>query len=348
MKYPIGRPSIGAAEIAAVVQTLAHGRLTQGEGVRAFEEAFAQYVGVKHAVMCSSGTAALHLALVALGIGAGDEVLVPDLSYVATANAVKYTGATPVLVDVEDETWTMNVQEATKKVTPQTKAAIPVHLYGVPCGRIDGGFDIIEDASEGLGCDGLGTHGVCGTFSFYANKIMTTGEGGAVVTNDETLAETLRFFRGQAVSREHRFWHSEVGFNYRMTDIAAAIGLAQLARLSEFLTERQRVIDGYHHALPDLQTSLCHGDAPWLYTCLLPDGVSFERVERSMNLAGIEVRPVFVPMHRLPMYTQPEELFPVASRIADRGISLPTYPDITDDDVRCIATTLQESIHAAL
>jgi len=352
IKIPVGQPFIGEQEIANVVQTLREGRLTQGGVVQQFESLLATTLNVKHVVACSSGTAALHLALVAAGIGPGDEVLVPDLSYVSTANAVSYTGATPVLIDVDAATWNISLTDAARKVSSKTKAIMPVHLYGVPC-NMDAVrtfaqahvIDVIEDAAEGLGGqhDGaaLGTHGLCGTFSFYANKIITTGEGGAVVTDDDDLANTLRYLRGQAVSPERRFWHAEVGFNYRMTDVAAAIGLAQLGRLPEFLAQRHRVVQGYRNALGGVvATPDVPGTAPWLFTGILPEGVSYGRAERVLAEAGIEVRPVFIPMHDLPMYARPAAQFPNATYIAKNGISLPTHPSMTPEDVQFISQTL--------
>lgn len=356
MKYPIGNPSIGEREIAHVVQTLRDGRLTQGGLVQQFESLLATTLNVKHVVACSSGTAALHLALAAIGIGPGDEVLVPDLTYVATVNAVTYVGATPVLVDVDPRTWNISLEDAERKVSSRTKAVLPVHLYGVPCNMeellafaADNAIDIVEDAAEAFGGhwkgDACGTFGLCGTFSFYANKIITTGEGGAVVTDDDKLADTLRYLRGQAVSPTRRFWHAELGFNYRITDVHAAIGLAQLGQLPEFLRERQRVVEGYEMALSGLMSSPdVLGTAPWLYTALLPPKKPFACVEQRLAERGIETRPVFVPMHRLPMYARPDSQFPVACDIGNRGISLPTYPSLRDEDVQYISDAVLEVI----
>lgn len=352
MKYPIGNPSITQQEIDSVVATLVAGRLTQGESVVRFEKRLSDYLQVKHVIACSSGTAALHLALAAIGIGPGDEVLVPDLTYVATANAVTYVGATPVLVDVSPNTWNISLEDAERKVSSRTRAILPVHLYGIPCDMdalsafaADHAIDVIEDAAEALGGywkgDHCGTFGLCGTFSFYANKIITTGEGGAVVTDDDKLSGTLRYLRGQAVSPTRRFWHGELGFNYRMTDVHAAIGLAQLNRLDEFLTERRRVVSGYAAVL---DSPIVLGTSPWLYTGLLPKGVSFGAVEQQLVHRQIETRPVFVPMHRLPMYARPDSQFPVSCELSDRGMSLPTYPSLTDEDVKYISDSVLEAI----
>jgi len=354
MRYPCGNPSITELEIQYVLGTLRAGRLTQGMSVARFEEVLADYLNVEHVVVCSSGTAALHLALAALEIGPGDEVLVPDLTYVATLNAVRYLGATPVLVDVEPETWNIDAEKAFAKVTDHTKAILPVHLYGVPCNMEEiyaladvYGLDIIEDAAEGLGGNlrghALGTLGKCGTFSFYANKIITTGEGGAVATNDPNVAATLRFLRGQAVSSTRRFWHADIGYNYRLTDMQAAMGIAQMQRIKGFVSERQRVMRQYQNELASvLEFPRCEGTAPWMFSGLLPKGTPVHRVEEALAGRGIEIRPMFVPMHRLPMYVAPETEFAVASSIEARGISLPTYPELTNADVKFISDSIKE------
>jgi perosamine synthetase len=354
LSYPVGQPSIGEVEVAAVTETLRAGRLTMGRSVSAFEAALAAWFGVKHVVACSSGTTGLHLALNALGIGPGDEVLVPDMSYVAAVNAVTYTGATPVLVDADWETWCLSLEDMSRKVSSRTRAIIAVHVYGVPCDmaalQLFAGqhqLHIVEDAAEAFGGvwddQPLGTIGTCGVFSFYANKVITTGEGGAVITNNDELAWTLRLRHSQAQSPIRRFWHAEVGFNFRLTEMQAAIGLVQLARAPVFLRERQRVVERYRELLQyTLTFPVREGTAPWLFTGLLPVGVSYSLVERALALRGVEVRPTFVPMHRLPMYARPDGQFPMSCQIGDQGISLPTYPSLTDGDVDQIVAMLIE------
>lgn len=355
LRYPIGSPFIGELERSRVAETLSAGRLTQGPTVERFEETLAEYLGVRHVVACSSGTAALHLALRALGVGPGDEVLVPDLSFVATANAVVYCGATPVLVDVEPSTWNISLTDADKKVSARTKAIVAVHLYGLPC-DLDAlrwfadahGIEVVEDAAEALGGSWkgqpCGTQSACGTFSFYANKIVTTGEGGAVVTHDDALAASLRLFRGQGQSPNRRYWHTETGFNYRMSDVHAAIGLAQFERIDWLLAERTKIVQQYRQLLSFLESPTAVGQAPWLFTALLPKGISFIRVAAGLLSRGIETRPIFAPMHRLPMFERPDNQFPEACRISDAGISLPTYPGLTDDDVSFISAAVLEVV----
>lgn len=350
VKYPVGKPSITQAEIDSVVATLCAGKLTQGEGVEQFEKEFGEFIGARHVVACSSGTAALHLSLVALGIGPRDEVLVPDLTYVATVNAITYVGATPVLVDIDPNTWCIDLRDAEQKVTRRTRAILPVHLYGTVCNMDEisafaRGYPtmyVVEDAAEAIGGNwqgaSCGTLGTCGAFSFYANKVITTGEGGAIVTQDSGLAKELRFLRGQAQSPMRRFLHTAIGYNYRLTDIQAAIGSAQLQRISCLLKERRRVIANYHSEFQGLLFEphrSCYA-APWLYTGLLPIPKSPFDIEQELLEVGIETRPIFIPMHRLDMYRMHDRGFPVSTIVAERGISFPTYPELTSNDIAFI------------
>ena len=345
---PIGCPTVGDLEIARVVETLRAGRLTQGVLVEQFEQKFAQTIHSKYAVACSSGTAALHLSLVALEIHPGEEVLVPDLTYVAVANAVSYLGAVPVLVDVDPESWNIDLQDAERKITPRTVAMIAVHLYGVPC-DLDQLVDfagrhslmLIEDAAEALGGfsekSHCGTRGICGTFSFYANKIITTGEGGMVVTDSEDIDRQLRQLRGQGVNREKgNYYHECLGFNYRLTELQAALGLSQLDQLPLFISLRQKVINAYRRELKDIVTSpVREGTAPWLFTGILPIGIPIT-VAKLLVQAGIETRPIFTPLHQLPMYHSDQD-FLVSTDIYSRGLSFPTYPSLSLSDVKYIS-----------
>lgn len=350
IRYPVSRPCIGPAERDLVDECLRQTRLSMGTSVATFESLLAQRLGVEHVVTTTSGTTALHLALVSLGIGPGDEVVVPDLTFVATANAVHYTGAKVVLADVDPNTWCIDPQELAAKVWRRTRAVVPVHLYGVPCEMnvfkaLEGtGTFVIEDAAEGLGGSweghALGTIGDCGIFSFFGNKVLTTGEGGAVVTNDGALAARLRFLRGQALDPQRRYYHPEIGFNYRMTDLQAAVGCGQMTHLGDMLKRRREIITLYRQELAFhgfTPMELAHEQhAPWLFTLQLPPNVQRDNVMARLLLAGIETRPVFVPMHRLPMFKQDDWRFPVASEIGDAAMSLPTYPELTNNDVQVI------------
>ena len=219
-----------------------------------------RYCGVKHAIATNNGTSALHLALVALGLQPDDEVIVPTLTYIASANAVHYCNAKPVFVDNDIHTFNIDPEEIEAKITPRTKAIMPVHLYGHPVDldpileiANDHGLFVVEDAAEAIGAKykgrTIGGHGTCATFSFFGNKIITTGEGGMVTTNDDALAERLRLFRGQGVDPKRRYWFPVVGYNYRMTNVAAAIGLAQLECIDAHLQARKTVADGYDRRL---------------------------------------------------------------------------------------------------
>jgi perosamine synthetase len=352
LKYPVGCPDLGPFEASAVAAVMASGHITHGPAVRQFERLLAAHLGVKHAIACSSGTTALHMACSAF-FGPGDEVLVPDVTYVATANAVTYTGADPVFVDIMPDTWNIDLRDAEHRITDRTRGIVVVHLYGVPCNMDEvhefarkHGLVVIEDAAEALGGQWngkpCGTFGNCGTFSFYGNKIITTGEGGAVVTNDDSLADEFRLLRGQGQSLNKRFWHELVGYNYRMTDLQAAVGIVQMQRLGELLAARRHVIGEYRALIKNrLDYPRLEGTAPWLFTGLVDQFDNpVSEVMRRMLERGVETRPVFVPMHRLPMYQARDEDFPVACYVADHGISLPTHSQLVDRDVRFITSVL--------
>jgi perosamine synthetase len=352
-RIPVSKPCIGPLEHQLVNECLRNNRLSMGPMVERFEHQLAERLGVRHVVTCSSGTTALHLALVALGVGPGDEVIVPNLTFVATANAVHYTGARVVLVDVLPETWCLDPNDVARKVNERTKAIIPVHIYGAIADlRALAKFHlpVIEDAAEALGAqyrDFSGPWSDCATFSFYANKVMTSGgEGGAVATNDPRLATNLRMYRGQGTrGNDPRYYHAAVGYNYRLTDLQAAIGVGQLSHLDEMLEARRAVIARYAERLlggqPDWSRAPCaqfEHNAPWQFTFTVPPGCSRDGLAAYLAEHGVETRPVFVPMHRLPAYRMPahrlvdgdgDRTFPVASRLADTGISLPTYPTLT-------------------
>lgn len=335
---------------------------SKGSYVHRFEGAFAEFCGVRHAVSCSSGTAALHLALLAVGVGQGDEVIVPTLTFVATANAVTYCGARPVFVDSEAETWNMDPNLIEAKITPRTKAIIAVHLYGHPV-DMDPVFAIarrhhlfvIEDASQAHGAQykgrTVGSLGDIGTFSFYGNKNITTGEGGMVVTNDHKLAKRVAQLRGQGVDPERTYWFPIVGYNYRMTNIAAAIGLAQLEKIEWHLERRREVAMWYQELLKGVPDFAFQLEKPWARHAFWMVSFVFKNdiIERdavSAYLAeeGIETRPIFYPVHTLPPYQTANEVqaYPIAERIARHGISLPTWAGLKRQDVQYICNCMLE------
>jgi perosamine synthetase len=351
---------VGNAE-KYVSQCVNSGWLTQGPRVKEFEERFASYIGMKHGIATTSGTTALHLVLAAMNIGPGDEVIVPNLTFVATANAVKYCGATPVFVDVDSDTWNINPKVARLSITSRTKAIIVVHLYGLSADMsafygIGEDFDIpiLEDAAEAIGGEykgrKLGSIGHAAVFSFYGNKTITTGEGGMIVTDDEWLNHRLRHLRGQALDPKLRYFHTEVGFNYRMTDLQAAIGLSQIEIIDSLVKSRQRVWSLYADSFQGSEIGwqyarfVCR-HAGWMFVALFKDRNTRCNAELALEKENIETRPMFVPMSKLPMYADSAKWeFPVSLDIAERGLCLPTHSYVTDEDIDRIVSIVKESV----
>jgi perosamine synthetase len=361
-RIQIAMPKLDGNEAKYAADAVESGWISSaGEYVGRFEAAFAGRCGVPHAASCSNGTVALHLALLALGIGPGDEVIVPTLTYVATANAVVYCGATPVFVDSEADTMNLDPRGVERAITVRTKAVIAVHLYGHPAdmsalqaicaGR---GIRIVEDAAEALGAEiggrVVGSIGDIATFSFFGNKILTTGEGGMVTTVDPELDGYVRLFKGQGQDPARRYWFPVVGYNYRMTNVAAAIGLGQIEHIEQHLEDRRRVSAGYDRLLADIGDLVQlpversgYTNVRWLYTIVLDDSVSVGRDElmERLDADGIESRPVFYPMHHMPPYYDAAANMPVAERLSRGGISLPTHGHLSDDDVAYVVDRLR-------
>jgi perosamine synthetase len=365
-KISVASPVIGETEKRYVADCLDSSWISSiGKYLSRFEEAFAEFCEVKHAITTNNGTTALHLALVALGIGPGDEVIVPTLTFVATANAVRYCGATPVFVDCDEETLNIDVRVIESKITARTRAIIPVHLYGHPA-DMDPilelakkyNFHVIEDAAEAHGAKyrgrTVGSIGTCASFSFYGNKIVTTGEGGMVTTDDDELAAKLRLYRGQGMDPNRRYWHPVIGYNYRMTNIAAAIGCAQLERVGEALAHRKRLAAWYSSELsqiPGLVLPVQKDYAEhvyWMFTVLLPECTAETRdlVRELLESRGVETRPVFYPMHLLPPYEEDSGRYPKATQISTRGLNLPTHELLTQADVAYISEQLDSAIRS--
>lgn len=365
-RIPVAAPVLDGRESEYVLECLSTTWISSaGRFIGEFENAFAAFCGVKHAVTTNNGTTALHLALVALGLQPGDEVIVPSLTYIASANAIRYCNANPVFVDNDVDTFNIDVDDVAAKITSRTKGIIPVHLYGHPV-DLDpllelaerNGLFLLEDAAEAVGAKykgrRIGGHGTCATFSFFGNKIITTGEGGMVTTNDDQLAARLRLYRGQGMDPERRYWFPVIGYNYRMTNIAAAIGLAQLERAEVHLHARKVIADGYNRRLAHLsdrialpRTKAWAEHAYWMYTILLRDTVSKHRdqVMQDLDDLGIETRPAFYPMHVLPPYRDASHRpFPRAEMCGSRGINLPTHGRLTEQDLDRIADALVLSI----
>jgi perosamine synthetase len=363
-RISVAQPKLAGNERKYVLDCLDTNWISSnGKYIAAFEESFAKFCGVKHAIATNNGTTALHLALVVLGLQPGDEVIIPTVTYIATANAVRYCGATPVLVDVCPETMNIDPAAIEVKITPRTRGIIPVHLYGHPTAMTAvneiahrHGLWVVEDAAEAHGAEVLGRRvgglGTCATFSFFGNKIVTTGEGGMVTTDDDELAMKLRLYRGQGMDLARRYWFQVVGYNYRMTNIQAAIGLAQMETIDQSLAARDKLARWYDEALAGLRDKLVLPEQKtwakqvyWMYTVFLRDGGELKRdsVMRHLDDCGIETRPVFYPMHMMPPYFE-NASYPVADLWAQRGINLPTHQDLTREDVQRVADALAAAL----
>jgi perosamine synthetase len=361
---PVAEPLLGEKELEYVTDCVRSGWVSSlGEYVRRFEREFAAYCGVRYGVATHNGTVALHLALAALGIGPGDEVILPTLTFVATANAVAYTGATPAFVDSEPHTWNIDPEAVARAITPRTRAIIAVHLYGHPADMdplralaAQHGLALIEDAAEAHGARyrgrRVGSLSDVAVFSFYGNKIITTGEGGMVLTDDAALAERCFFLGNQAKQKQNPYWHPEIGYNYRMTNMQAALGVAQLERIDELIAIRARNAVHYQRrlsALPGLTLPPCAEWAEnvyWMYTVLVEDDYGLDR-DTLMGLLrqqGIETRPAFYPIHTLPMYDRGQR-FPVAEELGRKGINLPSGATLTPEQVDTVCDALVEISH---
>lgn len=335
-----------------------------GKYVSDFEAQFSKYCGSKFGVAASSGTAALHLALKAAGIKQGDEVILPTLTMVACANSIAYTGAKIALVDSEYDTWNMDVNLLEKKITSKTKAIMPVHIYGHPVDMdvvnevaAKHNLYVIEDAAEAHGAEykskKVGSIGHIGCFSFYANKIITTGEGGMVVTDNEELNEKCRAFRNLYFDKERRFIHKDIGFNYRMTNIQAALGLAQLENIEKFVDIRRKNAKMYNDLLGRLKEIVLPPEASWaknvywMYTILVNDQSRVTRDALMSFLAtkGVETRVVFNPMHRQPAYSYlAGGSYPVAEKLSESGLNLPSGNNITEKEIHYIVDSIKEAL----
>jgi perosamine synthetase len=359
-------PLIAGRELEYVTDAIKTGWISSSGGyVEKFERAFAEYLGVRHAVTTTSGTAALHLALVAAGVGPGDEVLIPAFTMIATAAAVCYTGATPVLVDADPISWNIDPAQVAQKLGPRSKALLPVHVYGHSCdmdalARATAARKllVIEDAAEAIGSEYRGRR--CGAlgdvacFSFFANKLITTGEGGMVVTDDADLADKLRYFKNLAFPRTgpRRYFHEDIGFNYRMPNLLAAFGLGQLERVDANLANRRRNAATYNALLAGQRGLTTPAEADytlnsyWMYGILIEDdfGLTRDEVVSALSAAKIETRTFFISMHRQPALAKygcdVGGEYPVTDQLARKGLYLPSGSGLTQAQVERVANTL--------
>lgn len=331
---------------------------TIGPFVEDFEEKFAKYVGAKKAVSTQSGTSALHMSLYDLGLSGGDEVIVPALTFVATVNPVVYVKARPVFVDVDIKTWNISPIEIEKCITKKTKAIIPVHLYGNPC-NMDAIMDIarkynlkvIEDATESLGAKFRGKYtgafGDFGCFSFNGNKIITTGGGGMVVGNDRNRIEHIKFLVNQGRAASESYYHPEIGFNYRMTNIEAALGLAQMERLEEFLLKKKRFNQIYREELKDIefihfQEEYEHAESSYWLTCIFFEkNIELTFLQKSLKDKGIPTRRVFMPVVEFPPYREYKRDYKNSYYIYERGLCLPSSTLNSEEEIRYVCKILK-------
>lgn len=354
---PVNEPLIGEKEITYVMDCLQTGWISSaGKYLEEFERAWASYCGMRYGIAVSNGTTALQVAIACLGLQPGDEVILPTFTIISCAQAITYNGGIPVLVDCEPRTWCMDVSQVEARITPRTRAIMPVHIYGHPVDMDpilslakQHGLYVIEDAAEAHGAEYLSGRGTksetwrrCGgmsdisVFSFYANKLVTTGEGGMVLTNDEKIAERARSLRNLCFRRERRFYHTELGFNFRLTNLQAAIGLAQVERMPDTIRKKRWMGETYTKRLKHLTCIQLPVEEPWarqvywMYGLVLDESTGMDAPEfsRRLQAEGVETRPFFLGIHEQPVYTNAglfkDESYPVSERIARQGLYLPS------------------------
>ena len=364
---PVNEPVLDGNEKKYLNECIDTGWISsEGPFIREFEERFARRVGRAHGIAVCNGSAALDAAAAALNLGEGDEVIMPTFTIISCASAVSRLGATPVLIDCDPATFNMDASRIEERITERTRAIMAVHIYGLPVDMDPlleiaerHGLDVIEDAAEMIGQDykgrPCGSLGKISTFSFYPNKHVTTGEGGMIVTDDDALAERCRGLRNLAMKAPRRFVHDELGWNFRMTNLQAAVGLAQLERLDEFVPRKRRIFDRYTELLsgaagiqlPVAKTNYAT-NINWVYGIVLDDSVPFDADEAMKQLAAKNVgtRPFFWPMHEQPVYRSmgmfDGESYPNAERIARRGFYVPSGLALTDDQIVRVSDAVKE------
>ena len=360
---PLAKPVLGPREEELVLEVLRSGQLSLGPMLPRFEQAFAARLGVPYASAVSSGTAGLHLALRAAGVGEGDEVVTSPFSFVASANAALYVGAKPVFADIDPRTLNLDPAAARAAVTDRTTALLPVHIFGTPADvpaleRL--GLPIVEDACEALGAvheDGtvVGSRGHAAVFAFYANKQMTTGEGGMVVTTDAAVKERLDSERNQGRAPNMNWLdHDRLGFNYRLTDIQCALGIAQLERLDALLADRARVAAWYAEALDGVEGLTLPADVPgrswFVYVVQLPPGADRDATILALRERGVQSKPYLPAIHLFAFYRERfghrEGEFPVAEDVAARSLALPFFPALTEGEVATVAGALRAVVQS--
>jgi perosamine synthetase len=358
---PVTNPFFDENEIELLNECIISGWISSGGVyVNEFEKIVAKHTGTKYAISCSSGTSGLHLALMAHNIGPGDEVIVPSLTFIATANAVTYTGAKPIFVDSDLKNWNIDPKLIESSITDKTKAIIPVHLYGLPAdmdaiNHIAKKYNliVIEDASEAQGAKYknkmVGTLGDAAVFSFFGNKIITTGEGGMIVTNNQAIAEKCEILRDHGMSKSKRYWHNELGYNYRMTNMQAAIGVAQMKKIGRIIKKKRRIASEYKKNLKSIPGIIFPAEEAinenvfWLFTIVIDEnsfGMSSNDLMYRLKEYNIDTRPIFYPLHTQPIYNNNQSL-PKAEKIHAGGVTLPSAYDLKDDEIKKICDIIK-------
>ena len=364
---PVCEPTLKGNELKYVTECVKSGWISSsGKFIKKFEDKFSEYCGVNYGVSCSSGTAAIHLAIEAMGIGKGDEVIIPTFTMIGACNAVIYSGAKPVLVDSELETWNMNTDKIEEKITKKTKAIMVMHTYGHPVymdkvKKLSNKYNIliIEDAAEAHGAEykgkKIGGLGDIACFSFYANKIITSGEGGMVVTNNEKWAENTKLLRNHFFG-EPRFMHKKIGYNYRMTNVQAAIGLAQLEKINNYISMRRNNAKFYNKLLSKVNGITTPQEAKWaknvywMYGILVEEnfGISMHKLREELYKKRIDTRAFFIGMHKQPAYKGNDERFPdtsgkypIADELERKGCYLPSSSHLKKEEIAKIVEAIK-------
>ncbi len=344
--FPVAIPNLNGNEFKYLTDAFMSSWISSsGEYIHKFEESFSRYSDCDYGIAVSNGTVALHLALITLGIGSEDEVIIPDLTFAATINTVLHANATPVIVDIEEDSWCIDPQEIEKAITSKTKAIIPVHIYGQSCDmraimKIAKKYNlkVIEDCAEAHGAmfEGkkVGSFGDIGCFSFYGNKVITTGEGGMCVTNTQELDKSMRILRDHGMSKTKRYWHDVIGYNYRMTNLQAAIGLAQLERIDIIHQNRRKYENNYKNILPKDKVTFQNdienrSRITWLVSILLDESVNREEYIQKLKEKGIDARPFFYPLSDMEIYKEYcKNETPITHKLSEVGLNLPTYESL--------------------
>jgi perosamine synthetase len=372
----VNEPALGERELEYVTECVRSGWVSSsGRFIAEFERIWADYCGRRHGIAVSNGTAALQTAVACLGLDHGDEVVMPTFTIVSCAAAIVAAGGVPVLVDADPDTWTMDVAQLASRVTPRTRAIMPVHIYGHPV-EMDTVLDVaereglfvVEDAAEAHGAEYLsrragepswrrcGGFGQLSCFSFYANKLVTTGEGGMVLTDDDRLSDRARSYRNLAFRHDRRFYHEEAGFNFRLTNMQAALGVAQVERMEQIVARKRAIAHAYNEQLREVPGLCLPTEQPWarsvywMYGVLVDEATGLDAVSFAERLVsrGVETRPFFLGMHEQPLFLRRGlfvgERYPVAERLARQGLYLPSGLTLTDAQVEQVCSAVREAL----